>query len=152
MMVWKLEAKIIDVETAFLLGDLEEEIYMTCPEVHGKDEVLLLMHSIYGLVQAARQYYKKFISTLRDLGFKGGYPDPCLMTRHSKDGVVFIAIWVDDSLLVGDMQAINQTIYDLRKKGYTLKVEGTLYDYLSCEITFDKEKNTGWLDPPTTFD
>ena len=126
MLMWQLVAKIIDVETAFLLGDLEEEIYMQCSEVHDDDEVLFLMHSIYGLVQAARQYYKKFIATLRELGFVGGYPDPCLMTRHGKEGVVFIAIWVDDSLLVGDQKAIDKTIEDLRMKGFTLKVEGSL--------------------------
>ena len=51
MLVWKLDAKIIDVLTAFLYGDLEEEIYMKCPEVHKEDEALLLIHLIYGLVQ-----------------------------------------------------------------------------------------------------
>ena len=69
MIVWSLDGMIIDVETAFLLGDLEEEIYMICREVHEDDEVLLLQHSIYGLVQAARQYYKKFISVLKKIGF-----------------------------------------------------------------------------------
>ena len=43
MLVWNLDARIIDVETAFLLGDLEEEIYMMCTEVHDEDEVLLLL-------------------------------------------------------------------------------------------------------------
>ncbi len=68
------------------------------------------MHSDYGLVQAARQYYKKFILVLRELGFKGGYPDRYLMTRQSKEDLVFIAIWVDDSLLVGNKKAGNKTI------------------------------------------
>jgi hypothetical protein len=152
ILAWELDAKIIDVETAFLLGDLEEEIYMQCKEVHDNDEVLFLVHSIYGLVQAARQYYKKFIATLRELGFVGGYPDPCLMTRHGKEGVVFIAIWVDDSLLVGDQKAIDKTIEDLRMKGFTLKVEGSLQDYLSCEITLDKDKGVGWIHQPHLID
>jgi len=34
MLVQKLEAKIIDVSTACLYGDLEEDIYMKCEEVH----------------------------------------------------------------------------------------------------------------------
>merc|ERR1712115_382918 len=54
MMVMKLDSRIIDVETAFLFGDLEEEVYMTCKEVHAEDEALLLLHAIYGLVQASR--------------------------------------------------------------------------------------------------
>ena len=134
MLLWKLEAKIVDVETAFLYGDLDEDIYMFCPEVHDQDEALHLLHSLYGLVQAARQYYKKFVKKLRKIGFEGGYPDPCLMTRRNKNGVCFIAIWVDDSLLVGDKAAIDQTIQDLQGEDFRLKLEGTLDDYLSCEI------------------
>ena len=152
MLVWNLNATIIDVETAFLLGDLEEEIYMTCREVHGDDEVLLLQHSIYGLVQAARQYYKKFISVLKKLNFEGGYPDPCLMTRRTEKGVVFIAIWVDDSLLVGNQMAIDETINDLKNEGFTLKVEGSLHDYLSCEILIDRENKLGWIHQPHLVD
>lgn len=152
MLEWDLEATIVDVETAFLLGDLDEEIYMTCREVHKDDEVLLLQHSIYGLVQAARQYYKKFISVLKKLGFEGGYPDPCLMMRRTNDGVVFIAVWVDDSLLVGNQKAIDRTIQDLRREGFTLKVEGNLQDYLSCEITIDRDKKMGWIHQPHLLD
>ena len=148
MLVWNLDAMIIDVETAFLLGDLDEEIYMICRQVHNDDEVLFLQHSIYGLVQAARQYYKKFVSVLKKLGFKGGYPDPCLMTRQTTNGVVFIAIWVDDSLLVGNKEAIDEAIDDLKREGFTLKVEGSLHDYLSCEITIDKERKMGWIHQP----
>ena len=62
---WVME--IVDVETAFLYGDLEEEIYMKMPtgiEMYlereiGKEECLLLSKSIYGLVQAARQFWLK---------------------------------------------------------------------------------------------
>jgi hypothetical protein len=143
-----LEAKIIDVETAFLLGDLEEEIYMLCPEVHSENEVLLLLHSIYGLVQAARQYYKKFTSSLRKIGFKGGYPDPCLMYQETPYGICYIAMWVDDCLLVGKPKAIDMTINDIQSLKYTLKVEGSLRDYLSCEITLDKSTKTGWIHQP----
>lgn len=152
MLAWNLDATIIDVETAFLLGDLEEEIYMTCRQVHRDDEVLLLQHSIYGLVQAARQYYRKFISVLKKLGFEGGYPDPCLLTRQNKSGVVFIAIWVDDSLLVGHHNAIDEVISDLKSEGFTLKVEGSLQDYLSCEIKIDKEQKMGWIHQPHLLD
>ena len=93
----KYEATIVDVETAFLFGDLEEEVYMTCKEVHDDDEVLLLIHSIYGLVQSARQYYIKFKEKLNKIGFYGGFPDPCLLMRKTEKGVVYIAVWVDDS-------------------------------------------------------
>jgi hypothetical protein len=55
--LWRLTNVIVDVETAFLHGDLEEEIYMDCPEGldHEPDECLLLQKTIYGLVQSAQQ-------------------------------------------------------------------------------------------------
>ncbi len=147
-MLMKYEAKIVDVETAFLFGDLEEEVYMTCKEVHDDDEVLLLIHSIYGLVQSARQYYIKFKQKLNKIGFIGGYPDPCLLMRKTENGTVFIAVWVDDSLMIGDKAAIDGAVEDLQKEGFKLKIEGTLEDYLSCEITFNKDETVGWIHQP----
>ena len=54
-----LTAKIVDIETAFLYGQIEEEIFMECPpgmEGVTKENVLGLKECIYKLVQAARQY------------------------------------------------------------------------------------------------
>ena len=59
------EANIIDVETTFLYGDLEEEIFMKIPEgldvfLHKEfqaNDCLLLLQAMYGFVQEARQYY-----------------------------------------------------------------------------------------------
>ena len=113
--------------------------------VQHKDESLLLLKSIYGLAQSARQYFKKFISVLQEIGFEGGYSDPCLMVRQSKNGICFIANWVNDSLLVGDKQEIEDVITDLKKSGFSLKIEGNLEDYLSCEINFDEMKSKGWI-------
>ena len=145
MMVMKLDSRIIDVETAFLFGDLEEEVYMTCKEVHEEDEALLLLHAIYGLVQASRQWWIKYVEKLKKIGFEGGYPDPCLYSRRDENGVVFLAVWVDDSLLVGDSKAIDKAIQDLKDEGFVLKEDGSLDDYLSCEITMNEDKAIGWI-------
>ena len=148
MMVMKLDSRIIDVETAFLFGDLDEEVYMTCKEVHEEDEALFLLHAIYGLVQASRQFWIKYVKILKKIGFEGGYPDPCLYSRRDENGVVFLAVWVDDSLLVGDRKAIDKAIQDLKNEGFTLKEDGTLDDYLSCEITMNEDMTVGWIHQP----
>jgi len=150
MLLFNYDAKIVDVETAFLHGELEEDIYMEAPEGAGlgRDECVRLEKAIYGLVQASRQYWKHFVKALRDIGFQGGVADPCLMVRRDEDGVCFAAIWVDDTLLVGDMKAIKKTITDLKVKGFTLKVENDLDDYLSCEIKIDRDKKKGWIHQP----
>ena len=104
--------------------------------------------SIYGLVQSARQFYKKFVATLRKIGFKGGYADPCLLTRKSDKGVVHLAIYVDDNYCIGDPDAIKEVIELIKKAGFTVKVETDMTDYLSCNILFSKDKKKAWLGQP----
>ncbi len=58
LIVLGLKAKIVDVDTAFIYGNIEEEIFMECPPGMTdaeEDDVLALNKCIYGLVQAARQ-------------------------------------------------------------------------------------------------
>ena len=69
--VFGLDSRIIDVETAFLHGDLEEEIYMDCPQgLEGGSPLkcLKLEKTIYGLVQSSRMFFGKLITNLRILG------------------------------------------------------------------------------------
>ena len=64
------------------------------------------------------------------------------------NGICFIAIWVDDSLFVGHSIALQQTIYDLKREGFDSKLDGSLDDYLRCEISSDRKKNEGWIHQP----
>ena len=149
--VYGFSAKIADIETAFLWGDLEEEIFMDCPkglQEAKTTDTLVLKKCIYGLVQAARQYHKKAVQILRKIGFEGGDVDPCLYVRKSEKGIVFIAIYVDDNLLVRDEAAINETLKLLQKEGFDLKIEDNLEDYLSCSIHFSKSGSEAWLGQP----
>ena len=72
MMVEKLDTLVMDVETAFLYGDIEEEIFMKSPV--GMEEIdpgsspedcYQLKKGIYGLCQAARQFWKTFVDTIK---------------------------------------------------------------------------------------
>jgi Reverse transcriptase (RNA-dependent DNA polymerase) len=86
-----LQATIIDVETAFLHGNLQEEIYMNI--LDGLDsngnECLELKKTIYGLVQSARKFYKRLIEVLKGVGFVENKSDPCLLSKW-EDGEVII--------------------------------------------------------------
>ena len=93
---------------------------MDCPQgmfEAREDECLKLNQAIYGLVQAARQFWKKLVKILKTLGFKGGYPDPCLMMKKDHEGIVFIALYVDDCLCIGDNEAIMKLARDLEDSG-----------------------------------
>ncbi|KAA0037118.1 putative glutathione S-transferase [Cucumis melo var. makuwa] len=72
----------MDVKTAFLNGDSEEEIYMEQPEgfiVHGQEsKVCKLDKSLYGLKQAPKQWHEKFDNLLMSKGFKVNESDKCI--------------------------------------------------------------------------
>ena len=150
MIVWKLEGKIIDVETAFLHGDLDEDIYMDCPEglEANEDECLQLLKTIYGLVQAARQYFKKFGTGLKSIGFEGGQADPCLMMKQEGNDRIYVGTYVDDNVCVGTQQLIDDTIKKLKNIGFELKVMDDFTDYLSCEIVFSEDRSKAWIGQP----
>ena len=74
---------------------------MECPQGMAdvkKDDCVILNKCIYGLVQAARQYYKKAMEFLKSSGFVGGNIDLCLYVKKSAKGIVYIALCVDDTL------------------------------------------------------
>jgi len=153
-------AKIADTETAFLHGDLDEQIFMNIPEGYDKvigpasneNECLLLTASIDGLVQAARMYFLKVTKMLRQAGFVGGNVDPCLFYRRNKKGTVVIAIYVDDNLIIGDEKAVDDVIEQMECFGFTLKVTDNMWDYLSCRIVFNGDRSRGVICQPHIYE
>jgi hypothetical protein len=150
-MVWKLDSMTFDVETAFLLGDLDEEIYMQCPPGMDAtdDECLLLLQSIYGLVQAARQFWKKWAFILeKKLNFRRSAADPCLFTRGTGAQLLVICLYVDDGIALGKKPEILKFFEELKAEGITITTEETMGDYLSCEIRMNSDMTKAWLGQP----
>ena len=72
MMVEKLDGLVMDVETSFLYREIDEEIFMKSPvgmeEIDpglSSEDCYQLLKGIYGLCQAARQFWKKFVNTAK---------------------------------------------------------------------------------------
>jgi hypothetical protein len=104
----------MDVKTAFLNGELDEEMYMQQPEgfvVKGQEnKVCRLIKSLYGLKQAPKQCHEKFDTTLTSAGFCVNEADKCVYYRFNADRGVILCLYVDDILLFGtDLDLINQT-------------------------------------------
>ena len=83
-----LELKQLDVKTAFLHGELEEDIYMEQPEgfvIPGKEKLVCkLKKSLYGLKQSPRQWYKRFDTLMLSQGFKRSNYDSCVYFKTVK--------------------------------------------------------------------
>ena len=104
-----------------MYGDLEEEIYVDCPQGMsnvGSDDCSNLKKCIYGLVQAVRQYYKKAVEILNESGFIRGNFDPCLYIKKSEKGIVYVALYVDDNLMIVEVEAINEAKIAPKKMGW----------------------------------
>ncbi|KAI5349422.1 hypothetical protein L3X38_002309 [Prunus dulcis] len=93
----------MDVKTAFLNGDLEEDIYMVQPEGFvqegGKSLVCKLCKLIYGLKQASRQWYLNFNKVVKDFGFVENVLDECIYMKMSGRHFIILVLYVDDILL-----------------------------------------------------
>ena len=96
---WELHG--VDITTAFLLGELEEDIYMALPPGYrwGKGLVCKLKKSIYGLKQAAHIWNRKLHDFLVKLGFNQLKADPFLYVYQGRP--FYLTIWVDDILIAG---------------------------------------------------
>ena len=90
----------MDVKSAFLNGNIEEEVYVAQPpgfeDSKNPDMVYRLKKALYGLKQAPRAWYDTLRDFLISKGFKSGSLDPTLFTKYYDDALFICQIYVDD--------------------------------------------------------
>ena len=103
MILEGLDAKVIDIDNAFLNGDVDHEIFMKMPEEckeciqdYDDGKALKLDQAIYGLVQAARQFWKKVTSKFKEAEFEPSIVDPCLFQHNDDRGLSILIMYIDD--------------------------------------------------------
>jgi len=111
---YELEFDQLDVKTAFLYGDLDEEIYMSQPmgfKPAGKKNMnCKLKKSLYGLKQSPKQWYKRLDSFIRGKRYTRSHYDPCVYyNKLSGEEYIYLLLYVDIclSLLRANPQLIN---------------------------------------------
>jgi hypothetical protein len=115
----------MDVKTAFLIGELDEEIYTDHPNgfvVKGEErKVCKLLKSLYGLKQAHKQWHEKFDMTLKSADFAINEADRCVYYRHGGGKSVILCLYVDDILIFGtNIDAINE-VKSFLSKNFDMK-------------------------------
>lgn len=107
-----LEQRQMDVVTAFLNGNLDEDIYMEqpdgCADGAKPDFVRKFLKAIYGLKQAHRRFHYIVNSfLLTGLAFKTICSAPCLYIKREINFDMIISLFVDDLLLASsDLNAM----------------------------------------------
>jgi hypothetical protein len=145
-----LELHQLDVKTAFLNGELKEDIYMIQPEgfqIKGHEEkVYKLKRSLYGLKQSSRQWYLKFHQAILEIGFKVSPLDHCVYICNENDKFTILSLYVDDILLTGNYpDMINNTKLFLSSK-FEMKDMGAATYVLGIKITRNRNLKLLYLD------
>jgi len=113
----------MDIKSAFLNGDLENEIFMRIPPgVKTKEGQVWLLHkTLYGLKQASREWYLKLKGQLEKLGFKRSDVDYGVFTKIINGKLFVIAIYVDDFLLFSSNISHIRTVKEDLKRHFKIK-------------------------------
>lgn len=128
----------LDVKTAYLHGELEEELFMHQPpgfEVPGKEHLVCrLRKSIYGLKQSARCWNRRLHEVLVSMGFKRSSADPCLYTKSIGDSLAYLLVYVDDLVLGCMDKSVAAKIIEQLKRKLDISSLGELKYFLGMEI------------------
>nr|GEX41344.1 zinc finger, CCHC-type [Tanacetum cinerariifolium] len=131
-----------DVKSAFLHGELKEEVYVTQPEgftKKGNDgKVYRLIKALYGLRQAPRAWNIKLDSTLKSLDFKKCALKQAIYTKASKDSLLLVGVYVDDLIITGTPKKEIDKIKAQMEEKFEMSDLGLLAYYLGIEVTQTK--------------
>ena len=129
----------LDVKSAFLYGELEEEVYMEQPEgfrTKGQEnKVPRLKRALYGLKQAALAWWRALDKSMAALGCKRLQSDSGLFAHKSKYATAVVIIYVDDALFMGDdCTLVNKLKSDFMRK-WECRDFGNVKEVLHMRIT-----------------
>ncbi|QRW09874.1 Retrovirus-related Pol polyprotein from transposon TNT 1-94 [Ceratobasidium sp. AG-Ba] len=151
---YNLDIHQLDVVSAFLNGELNEELYMR--QIPGFDDglgtVLRLNRSLYGLKQAGHVWNKYLDAKLKSLGYSRLLTDSCVYRRIRRDGdgyflVSFLAVHVDDCVLVTTPHHTYDAINELRQE-FDMRDLGELRHFIGIQFTRDRANRTLTLSQP----
>nr|GEW37356.1 ribonuclease H-like domain-containing protein [Tanacetum cinerariifolium] len=127
----------LDVNNAFLYGDLVEDVYMTLPPGYfskNETQVCKLVKSLYGLKQAPRKWNKKHTWALLEIGFIQSKCDYSLYVKSVDDIFIVVLVYVDDIVLTGNKFNEVEKLKDHLKSKFMIKDLGVLKYFLGIEI------------------
>ena len=154
----------MDVVTAFLNGEVEEELFLELPEEFestlqeiiadrevdkkikakaekwanqlrdGKPKVCRIEKAIYGLRQSGRQWYKKLDAKLREIGLKPLQADPCVYVKGAGEKMTIVAVYVDDILIATKDHQGMAKLKEDLSKAFKMKDMGAIHYCLGIEF------------------
>jgi Reverse transcriptase (RNA-dependent DNA polymerase) len=140
---------LTDVHGAFLKGNFGpgEQLHMHVPQglYYGSNVVLLLLKTIYGLVQSAYAWWRIVLAAFGSMGYERSKVDPCLFYKWTeRHGLQVWMTWINDSFACGTKEAVSEAKKQLHDcfKG-ECDDGGELQEYVGCKIEYNRDD--GWI-------
>ncbi|KAJ9542648.1 hypothetical protein OSB04_029154 [Centaurea solstitialis] len=128
----------LDVKSAFLNGELEEEVYVAQPEgyaVNGcEDKVYKLKKALYGLKQAPRAWYSKIDSYFLENGFERSKNEPTLYVKKRGTDFLVLCLYVDDMIYMGSCESIVAEFKSSVMEKFEISDLGLLHYFLGLKV------------------
>lgn len=142
-----LELEQMDAVTAFIQGDVSEEIYMAQPKEYQQgNKVCKLNKALYGLKQASRLWNTKLDIALKEIGFQRSKVDPCIYFNVNGHLMTFVGIYVDDSITASNDIETKRRLKDGLHKRFKMKDLGELKSCVGLRITRNRDKGEIYVD------
>ena len=134
----------MDIKTAYLNADIDEEMYINQPEgfekkgKNGERLACKLIKSLYGLKQSGRNWYLTLANFLKKLGFEASINDPCLFTKVIKKVYYYVCMWVDDIIYFSTDNRFYLQFKQQVEKEFTIGHLSPLHWFLGMKITCER--------------
>ena len=138
-----LETWQTDISSAYLESFTKEKVWIVAGPEFGDLEghALIIVKALYGLKSSGLRWHERFADVLRDLGFFPSKAEPDIWLRDKGDHYEYIAVYVDDLLILSkDPKAIVAELTDPKKGGFKVKGTGEISFYLGCDFFRDAHK------------
>ncbi|KAK1379914.1 hypothetical protein POM88_026658 [Heracleum sosnowskyi] len=129
----------MDVKSAFLNGELDEEVYVEQPPGFENQELLdfvyFLFKAIYGLKQAPRKWYDTLSGFLLENGFVRGIIDKTLFSKKHKSDMILVQVYVDDIIFGSTNDNLCKRFAELMQSKFEMSMMGELKFFLGLQVS-----------------
>uniref|UniRef100_A0AAV1U3A9 Reverse transcriptase Ty1/copia-type domain-containing protein n=1 Tax=Peronospora matthiolae TaxID=2874970 RepID=A0AAV1U3A9_9STRA len=126
------------VKTAFLNGELDEDIYMAQPDGYIDEDhehfVCKLQRSLYGLKQSPRMWNKTIDEFMIKIGLKKCESDHCIYVKRDEQRMIFVALYVDDLIIASSSNKSPREAKSALSERFEMTDMGKLKFFLGIEI------------------
>jgi hypothetical protein len=134
---WKIFQ--LDVKSAFLHGELSEDVYVEQPkgyEKRGSEHLVYKLHkALYGLKQALRAWFSRIEAHFINESFQRCDSEQTLFTKRSREGkIIIVSVYVDDLIFTGDDENMLSKFKSFMMREFDMSDLGKIQFFLGIEV------------------